>query len=86
MTKDEFNKRYDFLIKKRDEAKVELRGRKSWKTALGKEYWLQRTQMYDFRKKEIRELIDVANVMIEHYENIVKDYNDMIKEIWINVK
>ena len=86
MKKEEFNKKFDFLLKKRNEAKEELRGRKNWETALVKEYWLQRTQKYETRKKEIRELIDVANVMIKHYEKIVNDYDDMIKEIWLNVK
>lgn len=81
MTKEEFNKRYDFLLKKRDEAKEELKSRKKWRTALGNEYWLQRTQKYESTKKQVLEMIMTANIMIEHYEKIAKEYDEMVKEL-----
>lgn len=71
---------YDFLEKKVKEVKQELKERKAWKSALCREYGLART-VKEHRELEIIHLIDVAIIMIEHYEKILLEYEGMLCEL-----
>lgn len=78
----ESKKSLQFLVDRKNEVKQELKDRKKWLTALNKEYWLQRTQRNEYTKQSVYEMIVVANTMIKHYEVILKEHEDMIKELW----
>ena len=70
-----------FIVERRNKIREELKGRKKWLTALNKEYWLQRTQKNEGTKQSVWEMMVTANIMIKHYEKILDEHNEMIKEL-----
>ena len=70
---------FDFLKQKEQEIKEELKDRKQWKKALVHEYGLERT-FKEGRQIQIIKMVEIANIMIKHYEEILKQYQEMIKE------
>ena len=69
-----------FLEERSNQIKEEIKGRKNWKKALIHEYGLVRSFKEGTRPRLI-EMIKVADIMIRHYENILKEHEEMIKEL-----
>jgi DNA gyrase/topoisomerase IV subunit A len=70
----------EMLEKEIKNIKEEIKSNKKYRTALYREYGLARTTIYN-RQAEIIKLIDLTNISIRHYEKILNEYNEMLKEI-----
>lgn len=65
----------EFKIK---EVKQEIKDRKKWVTVLRNQY----SKTNDFYERQYyMDLIQVAWTIIRHNENILKEYNEMLKEV-----
>ena len=73
-------KEFEFLEERSKQIKQEIKERKEWRKLLEKEYNLQRTWKYNLQDS-VRKQWSIANKMIEHYENILKEHEEMIKEL-----
>lgn len=73
-------KEFEFLEKKIEETKQEIRSRKKWITALKNEYCKARTFKYNQQGQIIR-MIKIGNIMVEHYTKILEEQKLMLKEL-----
>ena len=73
-------KKYDFIRKQIEQVKEEIKERKQWKKAIEHEYTLVRTIKYN-KQNELARMHTQANIMINHYENVLKELEDMLKEM-----
>ena len=65
---------WEFLEDKIVETKKEIKARKQWQKALLNEYCKT-------NREETRVRYNQAYVMIKHYENILKEQEEMLKEL-----
>lgn len=69
----------EFLQERINETKKEIKERKKWKKDIQYELGLQRTYKYN-RQDELRRMWNIANNMIIHYENILKEQEQLLEE------
>ena len=72
--------RHGFLKEKIVEIKKEIKERKKWKRDIQYELGLVRTYKYN-RQDELRKMWKVASVMIEEYEKILANYEEMLERV-----
>ena len=69
----------EFLKERENQIKQEIKERKQWKKGLIDVYCKARTT--DIERKQIVEMVKVADIMIKHYTNILEEHKTMLKEL-----
>ena len=69
----------EFLQERIEETKKEIKERKKWKRDIKYELGLQRTYKYN-RQDELIRMWKIADKMITHYENILKEQEQFLEE------